>query len=355
MFGLASMTRLGPWTREAEPPDRRRGLPHRHRRAADRRVLGGGVRGAARRGARARRRRPAARGERRGARAARLAAPRPAPAAASCSAAPAAAASARSRWAARAASTRSQLTDGASAWARRSPPGRARSSSRCTGSPARRGCRARSCRRAWSCARSGARASRCGGEAATEEWLGHRPGQLLKYLVCERGRVVPLEELLEVFWPHAGRAGASSVRQAIHTLRDRLEPDRPRGKPSGYVVARAGGYELAPGRVAIDADDFEARARAGLEALQRGATRARRADAGGRRAGLRRQLPRRRAVRGVGAGRARAPARPRRAGPARPRGDLPRRRATRTPPRSTCSGWSSSSRSTSRPSATCSR
>jgi DNA-binding SARP family transcriptional activator len=111
-----------------------------------------------------------------------------------------------------------------------------------------------------------------GGEAATEEWLGHRPGQLLKYLVCERGRVVPLEELLEVFWPHAGRAGASSVRQAIHTLRDRLEPERPRGKPSGYVVARAGGYELAPGRVAIDADDFEARARAGLQQLQAGAT-----------------------------------------------------------------------------------
>jgi DNA-binding SARP family transcriptional activator len=111
-----------------------------------------------------------------------------------------------------------------------------------------------------------------GGEAAAEEWLGHRPGQLLKYLVCERGRVVPLEELLEVFWPNAGRAGASSVRQAIHTLRDRLEPDRPRGKPSGYVVARAGGYELAPGRVAIDADDFEARGRAGLDALQRGAT-----------------------------------------------------------------------------------
>ena len=110
-----------------------------------------------------------------------------------------------------------------------------------------------------------------GGEAATEEWLGHRPGQLLKYLVCERGRVVPLEELLDVFWPNAGRAGASNVRQAIHTLRDRLEPGRPRGKPSGYVVARGGGYELAPGRIAIDADDFEARARAGLQQLQGGA------------------------------------------------------------------------------------
>jgi DNA-binding SARP family transcriptional activator len=104
-----------------------------------------------------------------------------------------------------------------------------------------------------------------------DEWLGHRPGQVLKYLICERGRVVPHDELLEVFWPNAGRAGATSVRQAIHTLRDRLEPGRPKGKPSGYVVARTGGYELAPGRVSIDADDFEAQARAGLEALQRGA------------------------------------------------------------------------------------
>ena len=74
----------------------------------------------------------------------------------------------------------------------------------------------------------------CGGDAAAEEWLDHRPGQVLKYLVCERGRVVPLEELLEAFWPNAGRAGASNVRQAIHTLRDRLEPDRPRGRASGY-------------------------------------------------------------------------------------------------------------------------
>ena len=109
------------------------------------------------------------------------------------------------------------------------------------------------------------------------EWLGHRPGQLLKYLVCERGRVVTHEELIEVCWPNAGRAGATSVRQAIHTLRDRLEPGRPKGKPSGYVVARTGGYELTPGRVWIDADDFEAQARAGLAALQRGAVE--RADA----------------------------------------------------------------------------
>jgi DNA-binding SARP family transcriptional activator len=43
------------------------------------------------------------------------------------------------------------------------------------------------------------------------------------------------------------------------------------------VIARTGGYELTPGRVWIDADDFEAHARAGLEALHRGASE--RADA----------------------------------------------------------------------------
>ena len=110
-----------------------------------------------------------------------------------------------------------------------------------------------------------------GGRPLAADWLSHRPGLVLKYLAAERGRVVPLEELMEVFWSAAGRGGAANVRQAVHTLRDRLEPGRTRGLPSSFVLARHGGYELAPGRVWIDADDFEARARAGLQALERGA------------------------------------------------------------------------------------
>ena len=110
------------------------------------------------------------------------------------------------------------------------------------------------------------------------------------------------------------------MRQAIHTLRDRLEPDRPKGKPSGYVRrAHAAATSSRPAASAIDADDFEARARAGLDALQRGATE--RADAAltAAAARVRWRLPRRRAVRRVGACRARAAARPRRAGAARAR------------------------------------
>jgi DNA-binding SARP family transcriptional activator len=110
-----------------------------------------------------------------------------------------------------------------------------------------------------------------GGRPLASDWLGHRPGLVLKYLAAERGRTVPLEELLEVFWPAAGRAGATNVRQAVHTLRDRLEPGRTRGRPSSFVLASHGGYELAPNRVWIDATAFETSARGGLQALARGA------------------------------------------------------------------------------------
>lgn len=102
------------------------------------------------------------------------------------------------------------------------------------------------------------------------EWLGHRPGQVLKYLISNRERLIPAEELIECFWPQAmGPKGATSVRQAIHTLRDRLEPERERHAASSFVAARAGGYELERGTVWIDADDFEESVRTGLSALSR--------------------------------------------------------------------------------------
>ncbi len=102
------------------------------------------------------------------------------------------------------------------------------------------------------------------------EWLGHRPGHVLKYLVCHRTRIVPTDELIETFWPEAGRKGVTNVRQAVHTLRDRLEPDRPKHGGSAFVASRSGGYELERAFVWIDADDFEASVREGLRARTQG-------------------------------------------------------------------------------------
>jgi DNA-binding SARP family transcriptional activator len=105
----------------------------------------------------------------------------------------------------------------------------------------------------------------------TGEWLEQRPGQLLRYLICERGKVAPADAIAEAICPHTASAGATNnVRYIIHALRARLEPGRPlRGEPS-FVVSRRGGYALNPERVWIDADALEQRIDAGMAALAAG-------------------------------------------------------------------------------------
>jgi DNA-binding SARP family transcriptional activator len=96
------------------------------------------------------------------------------------------------------------------------------------------------------------------------EWLHQRPGQILKYLVCERNRVVHAEEIAEALWPE-GRYGAlNNVRHFIHALRDRLEPGRPKRAASSFVVTVRGGYAINRRRVMIDVDEFEDLAKEGL-------------------------------------------------------------------------------------------
>jgi DNA-binding SARP family transcriptional activator len=95
---------------------------------------------------------------------------------------------------------------------------------------------------------------------------------VLKYLVAARGRPVSADELLRAFWPQTdGPPAATNVRQAVHALRDRMEPDRPRQAASRFVTGRrGGGYELIGGMVLVDADVFAAAAEAGLTALHEG-------------------------------------------------------------------------------------
>lgn len=104
------------------------------------------------------------------------------------------------------------------------------------------------------------------------KWLQQRPGHVLKYLVCERNRVVHAEEIAEALWPGAGPTALNNVRHFIHSLRDKLEPDRPKRAPSSFIVAVQGGYAVDRRRVQIDADDFEESAKKGIDAARRGAT-----------------------------------------------------------------------------------
>ncbi len=98
-------------------------------------------------------------------------------------------------------------------------------------------------------------------------WLDQRTGQLLKFLVAERQRAVPTEEIGENLWPGADYAVGGSVRYYIHALRRKIEPQRGSRAPSAFIVSRAGSYRLNLDQVQVDADDFEEHVNAGLRVL----------------------------------------------------------------------------------------
>jgi DNA-binding SARP family transcriptional activator len=96
------------------------------------------------------------------------------------------------------------------------------------------------------------------------DWLDQRTGQLLKYLVAERHRVVQVDEIGESIWPRADFAVGGSVRYYVHALRRRIEPQRGKRERSAFVISQAGGYRLNLDRVEVDADELETHTTAGL-------------------------------------------------------------------------------------------
>jgi DNA-binding SARP family transcriptional activator len=97
------------------------------------------------------------------------------------------------------------------------------------------------------------------------DWLLQRPGQLLKYFVCQRGRPAHVDEIVEALWPDAGVTGRNTVRHYVHVLRGLVEPSRPRRAPSSFIVSSGSAYALDP-RVDLDLDEFEGLVSAGLGA-----------------------------------------------------------------------------------------
>jgi DNA-binding SARP family transcriptional activator len=104
----------------------------------------------------------------------------------------------------------------------------------------------------------------------TGDWLQQRPGELLRFLVCERRHIAPADAIGEAIWPHAGPAAPNTVRHFIHALRERLEPGRSARARTSAVVCRRGGYGLDLELVWVDADEFEAEAAHGAAALELG-------------------------------------------------------------------------------------
>jgi DNA-binding SARP family transcriptional activator len=103
------------------------------------------------------------------------------------------------------------------------------------------------------------------------DWLDQRPGQLLKYMVKERRRVVSNDQIAEALWPEAAPSeGRNRLRHYVHALREKLEPGRERRSTARFIVARRGAYCFDTREVWIDADEFERETRAALATLEQG-------------------------------------------------------------------------------------
>lgn len=104
------------------------------------------------------------------------------------------------------------------------------------------------------------------------EWLGQRPGTLLKLLAAHRRRVLHAEEIAETLWPACGANAMGNVRHFVHALREHLDPGREKHSRASFLSTRNGGYALDLSLVTIDADEFEGRVDTGLAAAERGDT-----------------------------------------------------------------------------------
>jgi DNA-binding SARP family transcriptional activator len=103
---------------------------------------------------------------------------------------------------------------------------------------------------------------------ACGRWLGQRTGDLLKFLICRRYRVVHAQEIAEAIWGHDGFVSSGTVRQCIHDLREKLDAGRD-PDDAQLIVTRQSGYALSRAAV-VDADDFAVHVRRGLVAFDAG-------------------------------------------------------------------------------------
>lgn len=102
------------------------------------------------------------------------------------------------------------------------------------------------------------------------DWLGHRPGQIFKYLLCRRPDVVQSDEIIEALGMGGDSTSAPSIRPYVHALRNSLEPERRPRQPSAFVLAQQGGYLLSSERLWVDADEFQDLVTAGVSARRKG-------------------------------------------------------------------------------------
>ncbi|HTF12631.1 MAG TPA: BTAD domain-containing putative transcriptional regulator, partial [Asanoa sp.] len=90
------------------------------------------------------------------------------------------------------------------------------------------------------------------------ELRGPKHRGVLARLVVARGRVVPVDLLVDDLWRDPPAGAVSAVRTFVAALRRALEPDRPPRAPARLLVTEGPGYALRAAPDAVDAWRFAA-------------------------------------------------------------------------------------------------
>ncbi|MFG2166169.1 BTAD domain-containing putative transcriptional regulator [Micromonospora chersina] len=108
------------------------------------------------------------------------------------------------------------------------------------------------------------------GERGPVALKGARQRAVLARLLVARGRVVPVDRLVDDLWSEPPEGAVGAVRTFVADLRRALEPDRPPRQPARLLVTAPPGYALAAAPEAVDAGRFDAAVTAAGELLAAG-------------------------------------------------------------------------------------
>lgn len=109
------------------------------------------------------------------------------------------------------------------------------------------------------------------GDTRIESWRSGKARVLFEYLVTHRGRAVSREALIEALWPDPDAlAAGTSLKVAVHALRQILAETGVPGDTPLTVVVRESNYELHASNIWIDVEEFERLCRLGSQLSSRG-------------------------------------------------------------------------------------
>ncbi len=108
-------------------------------------------------------------------------------------------------------------------------------------------------------------------EVRDRDWRSVKARHLLQVLLIERGRMLPREQIMDMLWPGLDADSASNnLRVTISRLIKALEPDRPEGAPTYYIIQQGDTYGFnVESDHSYDVADFVSAVERGRQALRR--------------------------------------------------------------------------------------